>query len=90
MMIMAALIPAGKGIRYQEHPTRRHGNKLDRYPTVPATKATAFSSIGNWITRRFRLGCSGVHIPLGGGRFLWKASLVGMVSPVFKRLSLGE
>ena len=26
-----AWIPAGKGIRYQEHPTRRHGKKPDRY-----------------------------------------------------------
>jgi hypothetical protein len=28
---MATWIPAGKGIRYQEHPTRRHGKKPDRY-----------------------------------------------------------
>ena len=28
---MAVWIPAGKGIRYQEHPTRKHGKKPDRY-----------------------------------------------------------
>jgi integrase len=28
---MATWIPAGKGIRYQEHPTRKHGKKPDRY-----------------------------------------------------------
>ncbi len=28
---MAKWIPAGKGIRYQEHPTRKHGKKPDRY-----------------------------------------------------------
>ena len=28
---MATWISAGKGIRYQEHPTRRHGKKPDRY-----------------------------------------------------------
>ena len=28
---MAAWISAGKGIRYQEHPTRKHGKKPDRY-----------------------------------------------------------
>ena len=28
---MATWISAGKGIRYHEHPTRKHGKKLDRY-----------------------------------------------------------
>ena len=28
---MAAWIPAGKGIRYREHPTRKHGKRPDRY-----------------------------------------------------------
>ena len=28
---MTTWIPAGKGIRYQEHPTRKHGKKPDRY-----------------------------------------------------------
>ena len=31
MTVMASWIPAGKGIRYQEHPTRKHGKKPDRY-----------------------------------------------------------
>jgi integrase len=59
---MAVWISAGRGVRYQEHPTRKHGQRLDRYWCVryKLNGRDVNEAVGWWSQGVTKAQCDGI------------------------------